>query len=74
MASQAAVYVQAIAMLRERAAEVSRQLDGRPDDAALQAEQVSIVRSLRLFRTRLRRTEHAGAKGVSLRGRGAIGE
>lgn len=60
MASQAAVYVHAITMLRERAGDVSRNLANHPADDVLQAEQAAIARSLRLFRTRLRRTEQAG--------------
>ena len=56
MASQAAVYVQAIAMLSERAEAVRHSLGGTPD-AAQRRELEEIERGLALFRARLRRTE-----------------
>lgn len=61
MASQAAVYVHAIVMLHERAAALSDGPDQVSDDPALHAERASVRRSLRLFRSRLRRTEEAPA-------------
>lgn len=57
MASQAAVYVHAIAMLQEREAALAAELACRPEDATLREEQAGLSRSLRLFRSRLQRTE-----------------
>jgi hypothetical protein len=59
VASQAAVYVHAIAMLQEREAALAGERVYRPEDAALREEQAGLSRSLRLFRTRLQRTEAA---------------
>jgi HD-like signal output (HDOD) protein len=67
VASQAAVYVHAIAMLHERAATLTRDLSQRPDDPALRAERAGVRRSLRLFRSRLRRTEEAAVVGAARR-------
>lgn len=67
MASQAAVYVHAIAMLHERAAALTHDLGQRPDDPALRAERAGVRRSLRLFRSRLRRTEERVAVGSARR-------
>jgi hypothetical protein len=67
VASQAAVYVHAIAMLHERAAKLTRDLSHLPDDPALRAERAGVRRSLRLFRSRLRRTEEAIAVGTTRR-------
>ena len=64
MASQAAVYVHAIAMLHERESMLVVELAGQPEDAALHAEQAGLNRSLRLFRSRLRRTEEEAALAV----------
>ena len=59
MASQAAVYVYAIAMLQERQAVLADERVLRPEDAGLREEQAGLSRSLRLFRSRLQRTEAA---------------
>jgi hypothetical protein len=67
LASQAAVYVHAIAMLHERAAKLTRDLIHLPDDPALRAERAGVRRSLRLFRSRLRRTEEAIVVGAARR-------
>ena len=67
MASQATVYVHAIAMLHERAAKLTRDLSHLPDDPALRAERAGVRRSLRLFRSRLRRTEEAIVVGTARR-------
>lgn len=60
MASQAALYVHAIAMLHERADGIARDLALHPEDGQLLDEQRALQRSLRVFRNRLRRTEGAG--------------
>ncbi|GEM_PF-3465163 len=61
MASQAAVYVHAIAMLHDRQLTLAAELADQPEDAALRDEQAGLNRSLRLFRSRLRRTDEATA-------------
>ena len=61
MASQAAVYVHAIAMLHDREVMLAAELADQPEDAALRDEQAGLNRSLRLFRSRLRRTDEATA-------------
>lgn len=64
MASQAAVYVHAIAMLNERVETLTGSVSAHSDDHTLQGEQASLRRSLRLFRSRLRRTEDGVALGL----------
>ena len=59
MASQAAVYVHAIAILHDREVMLEAELADQPEDVALRAEHAGLNRSLRLFRSRLRRTEEA---------------
>ena len=66
VASQAAIYVHAIAMLQERAAAVAGVLAQRPTDRSMLDEQAGLRRSLRLFHARLRRTEEA-AEAVAAR-------
>jgi hypothetical protein len=61
VASQAAVYVHAIAMLHDRQLTLAAELADQPEDAALRDEQAGLNRSLRLFRSRLRRTDEATA-------------
>jgi hypothetical protein len=59
VASQAALYVHAIAMLQEREAVVAGGLAQRPADQSLLDERAGLRRSLHLFQARLRRTEQA---------------
>ena len=57
MASQAAVYVHAIAMLTQRGEAITASLRCQPGDPVLEQEYAALQRSLSLFRARLQRTE-----------------